>query len=239
MSKWNDEVERDVKGAIPAGIARQVLEPQFERSSATPSIRIMTPDYPKWLARMDPNRTQHVKESVKDFLRWRRKYHEEMTALLDAINFYDAGSALIVEISRSTHELFMRPYTVYGPQGKIGAHAAVLGDREAWLDATSTGMPNYGPDGTLKTGSGRGKGAHAHVDFSPDMWDGARRQPGSQDADAFDAIHSNLQGRFHLGIEGGGGMARKQQCANRRMARRESAGCAPQHVCESAHVVRS
>ena len=44
--------------------------------------------------------------------------------------------------------------------------------------------------------------------------DGARRQPGSLDADAFDAIHSNLQGWFHLGIEGGGGLARKQQCAN-------------------------
>jgi len=177
MANEDDEIERKVKAVVPPGIALQVLAAKYQRTSATPAIRIMTPAYPTWLARMDPNldlnSAEAIKESVKAFMSWRKNHHEKMSDLIDGtngINFYDTGSALIVAISRSGKALYLQPYTIFGAKGRIGAGAATLHDDER-LNGTSVGMPHYSPDGKRLPGSGTGEGADSVVIFSPETWD--------------------------------------------------------------------
>jgi hypothetical protein len=174
MGDWEDIVARDVRANVPRIIAQEVLEGQVEDFDGADNIKIGTPNYPMWLKRIDPKKQVPLKASVQNFRRWRTKYNDDITKLLNQINSSDTGSALIGEIAGTKWTMYIRPYTIFGDAGVIEASAGAFGkkgagDREATLRGGATGMPSYSTDGKLQPGSGLGTGTNTVVDFSPDL----------------------------------------------------------------------
>lgn len=189
MADWDDTVADDVRNQVPAGIAREVLKPKSVKVDFCEAIHVVTPDYPTWLQKTDPGRKTALKDSVIDFRRKRDTYINTVIDILDRMTDTDTGWALATEICATKRKLWIRPHTIYNtnPKEPIGAQAGAFGptgaaDPQAVEDGTSVGMPLYGSDGKLRSGSGTGKGADTIVNFSPGQWGpGAKYQgPGYQ-----------------------------------------------------------
>ena len=178
MGDWEDKVVQDVKNGVPRGLIREVLSASTNKYGGCEGITIVYPDYPGWLKKTDPNRQEGISDSVKAYRRQRDKFIEDITKVLDGIKFYDAGAALMDPLCELSKELYIRPYTLFHAPAKNAVTGALgasgIGDQEATLQGTSTGMPNYKSDGSLGSGGGLGKGTDTAIDVSPEMWSGGK-----------------------------------------------------------------
>jgi hypothetical protein len=124
-----------------------------------------------------------------------------MLGILNKINFYDAGGALLSDIADTKKVVFIWPYTIFGASDRPNAQtipiskAGQAGSEDAAREATAAGMlifdadgSPHNPDGTatnddgeLRASSGYGVGTNAQVLFSPGIFEssGQITGPGS------------------------------------------------------------
>jgi hypothetical protein len=174
MGDWEDKVEKDVNAGVLHHIAVEILKREEFPYNGCGAIKIVYPVYPFWLKKTDPGRKKPLVDSVREYRSAKRKFFDDITGILDNIKIRVVGSALMQPMCALNKTLFIRPYYVDAKYG-LNATTNVLGDT---LESTSTGMPNFRPDGSLDKGSGLGNGTGAWIEVSPEVWTGVRGKGG-------------------------------------------------------------
>jgi hypothetical protein len=187
MGTWHelDDYERYIRTQANPADTVNLLHPRSERVSANyPTILVSFDAMSEWMDLLD---IINIDKNVTEFRRLRGiyqadkdKYRDSVLAIINQIAGQLSGRALLDEIKATGRSVVILPYHDEDDPVNATADAATRAGRQ---HGTGRGIPvsyKLSKRSIDPRDQGRGDGTDAVINFSPEMWPGAKKnEPGN------------------------------------------------------------